>query len=305
MTTAAAPVAPAAPTTTVAPKAAAPVAPKPVEAPKAAPPKADAAPPKLTLTVDGKPVEMTLEQAKVELQKGMGANKRLQEAAAKEKQARELVEMFEKDPESALKKLGKDPEAILESLAQRKAKLAAMTPEQRRIEELEGAKSEAEAKLKQAEDEKQAAKDSELVKQTETWIERELLQAAERNQADGTPEMLETMALVGLELGEYGITPQTPGWADMVVREAQSRVDGQTTQFGQKQIQKAVAAGDVGRLKAILGPEAVALLLKDSVTTIPSAGQKPKASAEPVKREGKGHVSPADFDKKFGFSARK
>jgi hypothetical protein len=287
---------------TAAPVVQAPIPPKPNgTAPKVEAPVVDPKAPK----VEAKPDPLA-EREKIVAQKDAASAKRFREAAEAQKKADAILKDFEADPVAALQKYkGADARAIIKKYTEMEEAYAKLTPEQQENERLKRELADRDVKLKQTEAEKKAAREAEEVRIAEVRLERDLLAAAQRNNADATPDMLAMMADVGLELAEFDITPDTPGWADHVVREAQARIDGNVTQFGQKVIQKAIKAGDVGKLRGIIGDEGVNLILKDSVTKMPSAGQ-PRTQAQPeVKRDTKGHVSPAEFDAKFGFSARR
>jgi hypothetical protein len=239
-------------------------------------------------------------------QKDAAAGKKFDEAAKLRKATEEAIAAFERDPVEALNKMGKDGRAIIQRYLKAQDEYAKLTPEQQEMDRLKRELADRDTKLQATEAEKKAAKDAELVKQTEGWLEQNLLEAAKRHAIDGTPDVLEMMANVGLELGEQGVGPSAPGWADYVAKEAQRRVDDNRRTFARKDIGAAVKAGDMKALKQLLGDEAIALILKDSVTQMPGTGQ-PRVNKldAPVERQGRGHVSPADFDRQFGFAAKR
>lgn len=113
-----------------------------VPAPAAAKPPVEAVKPptqaeirKLKMKIDGKEEEITEEEAIVLAQKGKAADKRFQEAAAKQKEAEEVLEYIKQNPGEALKKLGLDPRKFSEEYLVEQLKREAETPEAKEIRE--------------------------------------------------------------------------------------------------------------------------------------------------------------------------
>lgn len=120
----------------------------------------------LKLKIDGKEQDFELDwndedSLKRYIQKGLAADKRMNEAALQQKQAQDALEYIKQNPEEALKHFGHDPEKLAETIIERKIKEMEMSPAEREKAELERKIQEyerelAEAKQKQEEEQRRA-----------------------------------------------------------------------------------------------------------------------------------------------------
>lgn len=112
---------------------------------------ADLAGYEVELNIDGRPVVVTGDKLIRDRQREVSANKRFEEASrlrAEAEAAMEAMSAALDDPDrlvAELRRSGRDPSAIARALFEREQQIAAMTPEQKRIAELEAKEREFQA----------------------------------------------------------------------------------------------------------------------------------------------------------------
>lgn len=264
--------------------------------------------------IDGKKVLLNRTQRKTLLQKSGAADKRLQEATESQKKAAALVAEFERDPEAAMRKAGKDPDAILAALLERKAKQALLTPEQLALAKAQEERDQAKAEAKKLADEKKAAADAELDQHNQEALETQLISAADKFGLDGTPETLEALCDIAIELLDYGLNPSAEQIAEEYLRREQELIE----QRERKMLPKLKGPRLVAYLKAnigalvklppaelleVLGPDGVKAFQTATLTRLPSSAATPKPAtvpAPPRQRDGQGrYTTEAEFVKKY------
>ncbi len=270
--------------------------------------------PSFELEIDGKKTSLTYTQARTELQKSRAADKRLQDATERRKEADALVKLFEDDPEAALRKAGKDPEKILAALLERKAKQALLTPEQQERAKLEKERDDLRSEKDKRDAESKAKADAELDQHNGAALEQQLLAAADAFKLDRTPETFEGLLDVGIELLDLlgpGIT------AEQVVQEYLRRDEEHLEARDRKLLPKLSGARLNAYLKAnvaalvrlpaaelleVLGPDAVKAIQAATLTKLPGVKPtvKPTAVAPPPRNGSTGRfMTEGQFDKKF------
>lgn len=159
---------PSAPAATPAPAAA---------APAPAPAPAETKPDTITVKINGKLRNLTRDDAIRELQKGIASRETFEKAAAKEKRVAQIFKALQ-DPNLApeqedeyLRQLGRDPDKIAERRLALRAQQAQMTPEQKRIAELE-ARIQTDERSR-AERDEQSKKELQDVRDREVWSKLE------------------------------------------------------------------------------------------------------------------------------------
>lgn len=188
---------------------------------------------KLKLSGQEKEVDYTRDEVRSRLQKADALERRAMDANKKAQQAERLFELAQNDPDEFLKQLGKDPDDWATKRLAARARLGAMTPEERSAHD---AKQEAEsykAKLAAYEQKEAAAKtqaeQNRLVKQHES----QFLPALD---LIGLPKTYETLFLmaetakIGLEDGqEYTpaeLAKETERRADIFAERFLGGLDG-------------------------------------------------------------------------------
>ena len=283
------------PTGEAAPSTETPAIPDAAVKPPAPPPE-----PTDTYIVDGVEKVLTRTQARTLIQKAGAVDRRIQEAAEERGKAEALLKLFEEDPEAALAKIGKDPTKVLEAYLAKKAKLELMSPEQREKHKLEEELAAERAKLKAIEDERRTKAQEEQDAKVAESLEAELIAAADAHQLDRTPETLEMMADVALELVELGL--------QVTPNQVAAEVARRQTEYVEARDKKVLSRlTDDAKLLAYLGPELVkrvkAAADEASLKKIPgpTAKAKSKTTALPPREEKGRFMKESDFDRKFGF----
>jgi hypothetical protein len=291
--------APVVPTPVVPKNGAAPKAPTQPIDPKPAEVKADE--PTDSYVIDGKEVQLTRTQAKHWVEKSAASDKRFQEASKQRKEVEDLFKALDTDGLAVLEhKYGPEKvKGIIEKYLEKQAKREAMTPEQKRIQELEEAKAAADEKLKAADEEKRTEAQKRVDAQNQAALEQQLVGAAKKYSLPQDAVTLELMTDVAIEAIELGLEHVT---ADQVAQEVARRLDDAKSSRDQKRSKTLNGKA----LLDYLGAETVAEVLKASLESgVTSAADKAKAPAKteeaPVKRNGKGFVSESDFERKFGL----
>lgn len=126
------------------------------------------------------------------------------------------------DPAVLIKALGGDPDVYARQLLSEKLKMEGMTPEQRRIAELEAKHAEAERKLGQLSEQRRAERVQAKAKMEQGRLFREISEAAERVGLSADESSLRYIHQVMEEMHRDGL-PFVP---DFIVQEAKERMEG-------------------------------------------------------------------------------
>lgn len=285
--------------------AAPPVAPVAVPAAEPRAPVAAKAPepePSEEYEIDGKKVSLTRTQARTAIQKAAAADKRFKEAADARAKQEDWEKLFDEDPEAALRQRGKDPEKAFEEHLAKRAKQALMTPEQLEAAALKEKLARLEAETAKTSAEKKKAADAELDAKNSEIMQSKLIAAADKYSLEATPEVLEGLCDVAIDLMEYGTEPSP----DQIAQEYQRReLEGIEKRDAKKMSQLSGKA-----LLTYLGPANIAKLKTalaaadaESLKGIPAPVAKVRPAAAKVQtRDSKGaYIRENDFDKKFGL----
>lgn len=307
---------PAAPTSASDAKATAPDTTKPLVAPKEVEPTDE-------YEIDGKKVMLTRTQARTFIQKAGAADRRMQEATEKQKQLDALLKLADENPEEWLRRTKKDPEAadkLTAAYLERKAKLALLSPEQQAAEKLK----EDNAALQKRLDDLQKSQEEETRQkqdeQTQGAIEQQLIAAADKYGLDQTPEVLEGLADVALDLMSYGAIPTGDAVAQEFQRRELEHLETRDKKFVErlkgpklKEFLKGYApkliALPAAELLEVLGPAGIRAIQAATLTRVPAAAKKPpppppapptngRTTLPARNNEGK-FINEHDFDRKF------
>lgn len=140
------------------------------------------------------------------LEKAEGAQEKFQEAALYRKQAEQLVEMLQKDPLSILRNpaLGIDVKKLAEMVLDEQLAEAQLTPEQKRIKELESALTEREKKEKELKETKDAEEKQRLTREMYVKAEQDMMQALDSSSIGASPYAVRRVADMMSALIEEG-----------------------------------------------------------------------------------------------------
>lgn len=260
--------------------------------------------------IDGRKVTLTRTQARTHIQKSGAVDKRLQEATEKQKSLDARIAEFEADPEAALAKMGKDPTKILEAMLARKAKLELMTPEQREAQALRDERDALKKEADKTAAEKKAALDKEMDEHKSMALEQQLIGAADAHGLDASPETLEGLCDVALELLELGLTPTADQVAQEFIRRDQEHLEardrkiipklkGERLKTYLKANVAALLTLPPAELLELLGPAGVKAVQAATLTKLPGAVKvrAPVVAAPP--RNGMGrYMTEGTFDSK-------
>lgn len=268
--------------------------------------------------IDGKKVMLTRTQARTHIQKSGAVDKRMQEATETKKKLDDILADFDKDPEAALRKVGRDPDKIIAALLARKAKLELMSPEQQASAKLQEERDALKLKLETLEKERQDEAQANLDQRNQQALEAQLVTAADKYGLDKTPETLEGLCDVAVDLLEYGTTPSPDQVAQEYLRRELEhleqrdkkllpRLKGERLKSYLKSNIPALLALPGNELLELLGPAGVKAIQAATLAKVPSAAKKPMPTApapapapKPPPRNGDGrYVSEAAFDRKF------
>lgn len=139
---------------------------------------------KLKIKVDGQEYEEEIdfgdeEGLKKHLQKAKAFDKRAKEYASLKNTVDSLLQEFEKDPESAMRKLGKDPEKLAEEIIKRKIAEMEKSPEQLEREKMQKELEDLRQEKKRAEEERQNLEIEKMRNQYAAEIENSITEALE------------------------------------------------------------------------------------------------------------------------------
>lgn len=163
---------------------------------------------RLSLKINGQEKEFDLgsdsdiESLREMAQKGEGADQKFQEAAKIRKQMESFLEILQKDPIAALRKLGHDPDSIAETHMQKRIEDMQKSPEQKELEELRTAIEEEKQLREELEKEKFDAKQQRVQDEYSRQLDTEITSSLEDSQLPKSPYVVKRLAealMIGLE----------------------------------------------------------------------------------------------------------
>lgn len=164
---------------------------------------------KLKLKVDGREIEEEIDLNNEDylremLQKGKSADSKFQKASQMEKEMRQLIKLFQEDPETALMKMGHDPDALMEKRIERRIKEMEMSPEQKKLAELEAQLKEKETKLKEIEEQKQEAEKARIQEEFSRKLDIEITDALKSSKLPKSPYVIQRLANTMIQAVQMG-----------------------------------------------------------------------------------------------------
>lgn len=185
-------------------------------APKAAP---AAAPKKVKIGDEEFDEEVLLKAVKGPLEMTKGAQKRFQELAKVAKEIEAARAELEQDPFALAQKMGKDPIALAQKILQDAIAKAEMTPEQRRIADLEERLNSTEKQTKEQQATQQQEAQMKLYKAEIERLDRELPGAMERAHLPKSPVSLRLVTNILADMHDAKI-PDSPENLDIAAELA-------------------------------------------------------------------------------------
>ena len=146
------------------------------------------------------------DELKSYISKALGAEEKFNEGANYRKQAEQLVDALQKNPLSILKNpaLGIDIKQLAEMILNEQLEEAALSPEQKRIKELESAIAEREAKEKEEMTRKEKEEQERLTREQFQKIESEMISALDKSDLSASPYTVRRVSDIMASLIESG-----------------------------------------------------------------------------------------------------
>lgn len=237
--------------------------------------KVEAARRKYQLKVDGKIQEMELgdDEVAVRLQKSMGAEKRMQEAAQLRKQQQEWIEALKADPFSALKDpaFGVDLEKLAEDRLIQKYRESQMPEHERRLLEKEREISQYKQREAQVKAQQEAKVRGEMEQRVFQEMERDFAEALAGEELPKNRQTMVLMAEVARANLEHGI--------ELTPKQMASEVNARMRDMNSHVIRQ--LKGE--QLAKYLGDDVVKEILRHSISRVkpaqPPAFERPAAPA--------------------------
>lgn len=214
-----------------------------------------------------------------------------------------------KDPTPLLKALGINHDEYLRAQLAQKLELSGMTPEQRRIAELEAKNAEHERKLQSVSEARRQERVAAKAKQQQAQLIRELSAASERAGIEPDERTLYAVWEVMNEFHAGGV-PMAP---DIIIEEAKERIEGTFKRLEEQALKGLKGPALVQRLGPEIERELRAHFAQDpevmkqvraALVAKVRGGQKLDAAAPspppaPAPGDGSKYVAPVDFDEKI------
>lgn len=153
------------------------------------------------------------EEVQKYLQKAMAADEKFQEAASLRKQVEQLVVELKNNPLAILKhpQLGIDIKALAQQVLNEEIEDMKLTPEQKKIKELETALKEKEEKEKQAQSEKEAAERAKMEQEALVALDEQVTNALSKSNLPKSPYVIRRIAdsmIAAMDMGYKDVTPE-------------------------------------------------------------------------------------------------
>jgi hypothetical protein len=260
----------------------------------------DALEQKFKVTIDGQVVELPLREIMGGYQKASAANKRFMEAAKKEKDLESRVSKLKSAPIQAMLDAGISEQELQDHLEQYlvgKLEYEKMTPEQKRLKELEQKLAEKEAKEKEAEERRRLEQEQAEVAKWEEDYNNQFIQAMEEGRLPKTAHAARKVAEIMYSALESG--------HDLSIDDAIDIFNEDHNQY----LQSFIKSLDVDAVQNLLGEDFVKKVRKSDVEKVQNP--TPKSSKPQQKQEVKDNKKQLasdffkDLDKKYGKYALK
>jgi len=245
---------------------------------------------RMTLKIHGEERELNLdsdddlELLRQMAQKGEGADSKFQEAAQMRKQMEALANLLQEDPMEAMRRIGHDPEELAQKYVEQRLEDMKLSPEQKRIKELETKlKAEEDAKEELAR-ERAAAERMRIEEQYAEQVDMDISTALEASKLPRSPyvvdRIINTMAAA-----------IDQGYEDITVAEVVPYVEQKMI----KELQDMYAAMPEDTVEELLGKGTLDRMRKKRINTV----KKAKNTAKEIKNTGQSEVRKAEAkDKK-------
>jgi hypothetical protein len=238
---------------------------------------------KFTTKIDGveEEVELTEDDIRRDYQKLKASDKRFQAAAEQDKRARETIEKMSSEDGllEALVGMGYDPMQLAEKLIYNRLQVEAMSPEQKRIMELEQREHLRQQKDKQQQELIEQERFKEDNDRLTKEIQADIMSVLQSNAIPATAQNTWRVGNKMLAHYKYGIDLSAKDAADLVLKDLQKEYRALTSHL------------DAEKLLEMIGPEAADKIRKRDLAKVANPFQsnvpkekQPKPQSKPPKR---------------------
>lgn len=240
---------------------------------------------KLKIKVDGIETEEEVdfndeEGLKKTYQKAKAFDKRAKEYASLKNTVDSLLEEFERDPESAMRKIGKDPEKLAEEIIKRKIAEMEKSPEQLEREKMQKELEELRTEKKRSEEERQNLELEKMRNQYATEIENDITSAISGSSLPkGNPRVVKRIAQTMYQVMEMKDNQGNPLYPDVKVQDVLPIVEKEW----KEELRSYFDSSAEDMIEELVGKHNLEKLRKKRLASRPAA---PKASASSIKDTG-------------------
>jgi len=209
---------------------------------------------KLQMKVDGEEFEedydlSNLEQLKKDIQLARAAKKRMGEAQDQKRKAFEIIQQFESDPASVLKRLGPKGYELAEQLLLEKMQNEMMTPEQRQFNEMKTRLEQYERQEKEFNENKTKQEQSEVENRYAQEYQKTIISALDKTGLPKTPEMAKRMAYLLRQNLQLGLDLDADDLADEMKKEALAYVSSLSKESSAESLINLLGADAIKKLR--------------------------------------------------------
>jgi hypothetical protein len=261
----------------------------------------DALDQKFKVTIDGQVVELPLREIMGGYQKASAANKRFMEASKKEKELEARISKVKSSPIQAMLETGLSEEELqdhMERFLVEKLEFQKLSPEARRVKELEQKLAEREAKEQAEEERRRTEQEQAEIAKYEQDYNRQFIDAMESGKLPRSPHAARKVAEIMFSALEAG--------HEMSIDDAIDIFNEDHNNY----LQSFIKGLDVEAVQQLLGDDFIKKVRKSDVDKIQNPTAKKQAQPEVKKdKPGTKKKSGTDFfkelDKKYGKYATK
>lgn len=255
--------------------------------------------------INGKEQTMKVRDALKKAELGEGAQSKMQQAAQLRQQAEQIIRFARANPKEFFKQTGVDPYEFAEATLAEKYEMMQMSPEQKRLMELEKKNKDYEDREKQMREEREKHERSQTEHKLRGEIENEIVEAWKES---GLPRHKYFAARIAAEMGS-SLAQKKAGVIDQAcsAKEAAANVKAQVVSELQDIVLQ-VAKTDPAAAQQLLGNELMKILRDYDVKRVTGSGQATQfgnqrpgtqPASEKSKNSGKQPMSEKEWDKYF------
>jgi hypothetical protein len=226
------------------------------------------------------------------LQKAMASDEKFQEAATLRQQVEQLVSELKRNPLAILKhpNLGIDIKALAQQVFNEEIEEMKLSPEQKRIKELEDSLSAREKRDKEMEDERSANERSKMEHQAAEELDNQITAALSKSNLPKSPYVLRRMAdtmISAMDMGYGDVTPEQilPFVEEQILGEINKLFESAPEATFDKVMENIVGKKHLDKYRKAKVAKSRAKPAPVSANQIKDSGKSVSASKEEAKKE--------------------